>query len=70
MNKTAKYISARQLGRNAIITLGLGNKKKKREICADRNKLFGKLFHHDEAVFRSRASFDTDQSNVVDVMCP
>ena len=30
MNKTAKYISARQLGRNAIITLGLGNKKKKR----------------------------------------
>ena len=30
MNKTAKYISARQLRRNVIITLGLGNEKKKR----------------------------------------
>ena len=29
MNKTAKYISARQSGRNAIITLGLGENRKR-----------------------------------------
>ena len=29
MNKTAKYISVRQSGRNAIITLGLGENRKR-----------------------------------------
>ena len=65
MNKTAKYISARQSRRNAIITLGLEGNRKRQSL----SKLFFSPFYT-KAELRSAASFGDGQSKTVDVRWP